>query len=393
MTEKNDGQIANQPTSLSDRVRSLRLPERSGPAPRRRSWLPWSLAVLLAASTAALGFHALSRPSADQDKQVDKDARLSSAAEPSYNESGETVVTESKGNIIPIHQIQVSPKISGMVTDLDIIEGKWVAKGHVLAKLEDIDYKADLDHAEGALAEARQNVAELTIFREKEVEQMKARWAEANFQKKQLSLDRDRSIRLRGNALAERDFEQADSSYFAMLSHERSLWFDYELLKHGPRDSRIRAAEKRIAQAQADVNKTRWRWENCTIKAPIDGTILTKKAEQWNIVNPIAFNISASLCEMADLREVEVDLNIQEREIAKVFKNQRCKIRPEAYPDRVFEGFVSRRMPVADRAKGAVTVRVKLEFSREEAKQQMTDDPPLKPEMGVIVSFYKKGKN
>ena len=393
MSEKIDGQLTNEPASLSDRVRSLRLSERSAAGPRRASWLPWGLAALLAASTAALGFHALSnRPGGDQDRPVDSDTRLSSAAQPSDNDSGETVVTESKGNIMPVHQIQVSPKISGMVTDLDIQEGKWVRKGHVLAKLEDIDYKADYDHAVGALAEARQNLCELKDFRDKEIEQMKARWEEASAQKKQLGLDRERSLRLRGNALADRDVEQADSAYFAMVSHERSLWFDYELLKHGPRDSRINAAERRIAQSEADLRKAKWRWENCTVTAPIDGTILTKKAEQWTIVNPIAFNISASLCEMADLREVEVDLNIQEREVAKVFKGQRCKVRPEAYPNMVYDGYVSRRMPVADRAKGAVPVRVKVEFTKKQAEDQMTGDPPLKPEMGVIVSFYKGKK-
>jgi hypothetical protein len=79
-----------------------------------------------------------------------------------------------------------------------------------------------------------------------------------------------------------------------------------------------------------------------------------------------------------------VDLTIQERDVAKVFKDQRCKIRPEAFPERIYDGFVSRLMPIADRAKGAVPVRVKVAVPRKE------EGVYLKPEMGVIVSFFKK---
>ncbi|MFO0880463.1 MAG: ABC transporter ATP-binding protein [Gemmataceae bacterium] len=92
------------------------------------------------------------------------------------------------------------------------------------------------------------------------------------------------------------------------------------------------------------------------------GAILSKKAELGNIVNPSAFSsgISASLCEMADLTRLEIDLSIQERDIASVKVGQPCLIMPEAYKsDREFlarhpqgyYGDVSRLMPTADRAK------------------------------------------
>jgi hypothetical protein len=100
-------------------------------------------------------------------------------------------------------------------------------------------------------------------------------------------------------------------------------------------------------------------------------------------VNPIAFNGSFSLCDMADLSDLEVDLAIQERDVARVHKGQPCEIRSEAYPKRVYQGFVSRLMPIADRAKGAVPVRVKLTVPAEE------EGVYLKPEMGALVSFLR----
>ena len=98
-------------------------------------------------------------------------------------------------------------------------------------------------------------------------------------------------------------------------------------------------------------------------------------------MNPIAFNGSFSLCDMADLSDLEVELYVQERDIARVFVGQQCKVRAEAYQDRTYDGVVSRLMPIADRAKGAVPVRVKLTVPADE------EGVYLKPEMGAVVTF------
>jgi hypothetical protein len=88
---------------------------------------------------------------------------------------------------------------------------------------------------------------------------------------------------------------------------------------------------------------------------------------------------------MADLSNLEVDLSIQERDIARVFRDQRCIVRAEAYPERAYSGVVSRLMPIADRAKGAVSVRVKIRIPAAE------EGVYLKPEMGAVVTFYAAG--
>jgi HlyD family secretion protein len=85
---------------------------------------------------------------------------------------------------------------------------------------------------------------------------------------------------------------------------------------------------------------------------------------------------------LADLSDLEVDLTVQERDISNVFKGQRCVVRSEAYPDRLYQGMVSRLMPIADRAKGAIPIRVKLTVPRDE------EGVYLKPEMGAVVTFY-----
>ena len=88
---------------------------------------------------------------------------------------------------------------------------------------------------------------------------------------------------------------------------------------------------------------------------------------------------------MADLSDLEVELNIQERDVSRVFKGQRCKVRADAWSDRVYDGYVSRLMPIADRAKGAIPVRVKVSVPAEE------EGVYLKPDMGAVVTFYARG--
>jgi HlyD family secretion protein len=377
----------DRPASLAERVRSLRLPEHvNKPRPKGGSTLPWVLCALLALSTAGLGVYAFSPKTTDTpgDSPETTAARLSTGA--GVVASSGDVVLESKGYIIPAHQIQVSPKVSGMVTELSVVEGKWFEKGEVLAELEDIDYKADADRAQATLEMAKHRLVELQRNQPDEIRQAEADMAESQAQLKMLKLEWERNRRLltANTALAMRDYEQAESQYRAMERHVQRLAVTLDVARNGPRLDRIRAADAEVRQAQADLDKARWRLENCKVVAPISGTILTKKAEKGNIVNPIAFNVSASLCDMADLGDLEVDLYIQERDIAQVEKEQKCRVAAEAWPNRPpYKGVVSRLMPTADRAKGAIPVRVKVDVPRDEAGVF------LKPDMSVIVSFLK----
>lgn len=59
-------------------------------------------------------------------------------------------------------------------------------------------------------------------------------------------------------------------------------------------------------------------------------------------------------------------------------------IRSEAFQDHPYDGYVSRLMPIANRSKGSIPVRVKVLIPRELVGVH------LKPDMGAIVAFYKK---
>jgi HlyD family secretion protein len=381
---------------LRQRVRSLRLPQQASEGSRTGRWLPWLLCLALAASTGYLAYRQFIEPkpslSASSPSAASKapasptnSANPTTAAAAPAAPSG-TVVLEWTGYIIPAHQILVSPKVNGMVVKLRITESQLVKKGEVLAELEDTEFRADRDRAKAMLESARQTCSELERgYRTKEIDQSRAELAEAQAQRVQLEADYKRTTELlRRKVVTQEAYETALSKYEAIERRVQRLGLALKLMEEGPRIERIKAARAQVAQAEAEVSKAQWRLDNCIIRAPISGTILKKNAEEGSLVNPIAMQGFYSLCEMADLSDLEVELSIQERDVSKVSKDQRCQVRAKAYPDRVYEGFVSRLMPTADRSKGAIPVRVKVKVPAAE------EGIYLKPQMEAMVSFLKK---
>lgn len=388
------------PPPLSERVRSLKLPDHATGHRGGSSWLPWILCAVFAAIACGLGFARFGEDKDYQDylelkKTVGDPVAALKAQNPETplksNEPAKgQIALSAKGNIIPISLIQVSPKVGGMVIKLYITEGMRVPKDFLLAELEDIDYKADYDRAVANVGAAQRRHDELWKYRDVEIKQAEADMADSKAQRDQLYVDYKRSEQLKNsNALPAKEFEQAESAYKSMDFRTERLKLAYDMLIRGPRDERIAAAKAEWDQAKADLVKAEWRLGNTKVKAPIEGTILTKKAEEGNMVNPSAFSngLSASLCEMADLANMEVEVPVAERDIGKVFDNQACKLYAEAFPERVYQGIVTRRMPTADRSRSVVPVRVKIFIPHEEAGQY------LRPEMGAFVTFLNEKAN
>ncbi len=371
---------ADDSSALHQRVLSLRLPQQE---PSRGSGgvkVAWALVIVLAVVVGVLAALLLQRGSPEARAPISQEQP---SAEAQTASSG-NIALDSKGYIMPVQRILVSPKVSGMIVKLDILEGRRVKKGAVLAELEDVDYQAALRHDESALEGARQRLAEIVAMRPNEIGQAKAEVERAKPDLAQLKADYERSRELftHQNAMSRLDYELAESKYRQADQHLRSLEFALAMLEKS-RGNKVAAAEADVRAAEADLAIARWKLDNCKIRAPISGTVLKKNAEEGNLVNPIAMNGSFSLCDLADLSDLEVELTIEERDISKVAPGQKCKVRTEAYPDRIYEGIVSRLMHIADRNKAAIPVRVKVTVPREE------EGIYLKPDMTAMVSFLK----
>lgn len=383
---------------LRSRVQSLRIPEnqkRSG----GRGWL-WFLILLLLGSNGYTGFRlyrllqssgepqagsATVAPSSSPEATTGESA-AATIAPPTQSASKSLIALESRGYITPARQILVSPKVSGALLTLNIEEGQRVTKGEVLAEIETTEYKAEFDRQTALLAAARQRLLELeTGTRPEEVSQAEAELSEAQTELGESERQYKRQLQLsKQSAGADTNLTQAETNYHTQQRRVERAKLALELLKKGPRMERIEVARAEVQQVQADLDRAVWRLGNCTIKAPISGTILRKNSEEGNVVNPVAFNGSYSVCEMADLSNLEIELKILEADIKKIRVGQRCTVTADAWPDRKYEGRVDRLMPIADRAQGAIPARVKVQVPTEE------EGVYLKPEMSAVVTFLNE---
>lgn len=399
--------------SLDARVRSLKIAKEDRLDNQRSgSWFPWILVIALGIVCTWLAYRddkiaslvGFTRPT---DEQKIADTPPTPAANVSTKPAPTTATTaaksptpssgndapsgtsnpialESRGYVIAKHQVLVSPQVSGRIVSLNIEEGRRVIKGDVLAEVERTEYQADVEQMRGILMRNKAELSELeTGARPQEIAGATADLQEQEELVVQLESQYKRlKEAIKSNSISMTEFEQAQSSFFSTRKRVEKLRQSLDMMKEGPRKERIEMAKAAIIQAEANLIKSEWRLDNCTLRAPISGTILKKNAEQGNLVNPVAFSGSTSVCDIADLSDLEIDLNIQERDISKVFAGQLCEVRSEAYPKRVYQGTVSRLMPIADRAKGAVPVRVAVRVPEEEQGAY------LKPEMSAIVVFF-----
>jgi multidrug resistance efflux pump len=164
------------------------------------------------------------------------------------------------------------------------------------------------------------------------------------------------------------------------------LRHQHAMMKDGWRKEDIRKARHALEEAKARLASAEQDLQWTTVVAPIRGSILVKRAEVGNTVRPEAFSngLSASLCDMADLTKLEVDVDVSERDLNLVFKGQECEIRTEAPSDTVYKGRVVRLMPEANRSKASISVRVQIDVP--------PGDQHLRPEMRARVTFLAREK-
>jgi len=379
------------PEALSERVRALRLPVPEEPPSTLGRRLPWLLTVVFMGTTGLLGYVAWFRSPQTQEAPVPAGQEIPPGTlwfEPAPAPKEGEMVLQTKGYIVAKHQILISPLVSGRILRLNCDEGQRVQKGELLVELESTEYEAEYQRALANVEAAKQRYLEQQRYREEEIRQAEAELAEVQHQLAQAEDDSRRAQDLFSRGIiTQQEHDSAVRQAETLRQRANRMKAALQLLQKGPREERRQAALAELQAAQAELARAKWRLDNCKIYAPLTGTILKKNAEQWNLVNPLAMQGSYSICEMADLSQLEVELTIPERDIAKIFEGQLCKVYAEAYPEdmfpeRVYAGRVSRLMPIADRAKGAIPVRVEFRVPPDEQGKY------LKPEMGAMVTFY-----
>ena len=140
-----------------------------------------------------------------------------------------------------------------------------------------------------------------------------------------------------------------------------------------------------IDQARGGLNYAQTELDNTIIKAPVTGTILDRNVEKGEFVtNGFVGDKGAKgyLVTMADLNDLQVELDISQNDFPKLGPRQKGVITTDAYPDRKYQGAIEQVSPEADRAKATVQVKARV----------LNPDDYLRPDMNATVSFYNDVK-
>jgi RND family efflux transporter MFP subunit len=251
----------------------------------------------------------------------------------------------ANGYVVARTKAAVSAKIPGRLASLTVSEGSQVAQGDVIARLESADYAAAVAQAEAELASARATLIELTADRD-ELAREFTRVSTIHAQN--------------ANLISQQEVETADSR-----------------ARQGA--ARVNAQEARVDASAAGLQLARANLDNTVIRAPFTGTVLRKEAEVGEVVAPSVGGglTRGAVVTMADLRTLEVEVDVNEAYIARIKSGQQARITLDAYPDTSFRGAVRQVVPTADRQRATVQVKVAI----------LDHDPRILPEMGAKVDF------
>ncbi len=256
-------------------------------------------------------------------------------------------VLDATGYVVARRQATVSAKTTGKVVAVLIEEGMLVSEGQLLASLDDSIPRAQLALSASQLEAARSGLEELRVA----------------LRQAQLDLKRTRGL--------------ADRNLASQADLDRD-GLDVEALQ-----ARLDRAGKDILVAESNMAVQRQLLDDMEIRAPFAGVVIAKAAQPGEMISPVSAGggfTRTGICTIVDMDSLEVEVDVNEAYINRVFPSQPVEVTLNAYPDQTFPAAVIAIIPAADRNKATVRVRVAL----------LERDERVLPDMGVRVAFLEE---
>jgi RND family efflux transporter MFP subunit len=257
---------------------------------------------------------------------------------------GREALLNASGYVTPRRRATIAAKITGRVTGVFFDEGTVVKEGQLLATLDDSDVQKALASAKADRESTEASIADLQV------------------QLKNANIELHRADQLQKAGVQTQ--EQLDNA---------SMNADSLKAKIDVARAQVAAAASRILEAQQAV-------DNCTIRAPFSGIVVSKDAQVGEMVSPISAGggfTRTGIATVVDMNSNEIEVDVNESYIARVHDGQKVTAILDAYPDWEIPSHVRTIIPTADRQKA--TVKVRISFDKL--------DPRILPDMGIKVTF------
>ena len=270
-------------------------------------------------------------------------------------------ITESvnaSGKVYPEIEVKVSPDISGEVVNLFVEEGDKVTKGQVLAKIYADIYSTQRDQVTANVNQS-----------EAQYENVKAGLSglKTSYENTKTTYERYKKL-LEDKIVSRAEFEQTEQSYRSAESNYLSA---QQSIKSS--QAQIQGVRAQLSRAEKDLART-------TIVAPMDGIVSSMGVKKGERVVGTAQMAGTEMMRVADMKSIEVRVDVGENDITKVKIGDTALVEVDAYNKRKFKGIVYKIANPVSALSGTSAsstevanykVHIRLEPSLQETKKEM----------------------
>ena len=337
--------MATPPTSLKPDLSSLRISDTKRTNPRsgkRWIWISVFVVFLCLAAGAAFAF-----------RNRRAEVEVATATKPVTGPAG---VLNASGYVTPRRRATIAAKITGRVTGVYFDEGTRVTEGQLLATLDDSDARRALDSAK-----ADRDSQQAAIL--------------------------DYQVQLKN---AEIELHRSQQLVKAGVSTQEAL--DSATMTADSLRAKITLAKQQVVASEARIKEQQQAVDNCTIRAPFAGIVVSKDAQVGEMVSPVSAGggfTRTGIATIVDLHSNEFEVDVSEAYIARVFDKQAVNAVLDAYPNWTIPAKVRTVIPTADRQKATVKVRISITEPDHKTLYDPAKDPRILPDMGVKVTFLE----
>jgi HlyD family secretion protein len=225
----------------------------------------------------------------------------------------------SSGKLFPATELEITSNVSGTIIELFVKAGDLVKKGQILAK---VDPEALVSIVERAEAATEGSKAQL------EAVKAQKKQLEAQFDNTKIIFERNKKLYEEG-IVSKAEYQAAEASYNTSKANIEAAI------------QNILAAEFTVKSSEATVKEQKKNLSQTRIYAPIAGVVSTLYKKQGEQVVGTAQMAGTPILKIANLKTVEIRVDVNERDILNTIIGDSAEIELDAYPDRKFLGIVT----------------------------------------------------
>ena len=263
----------------------------------------------------------------------------------------------ANGDIAPLMQVDLFPKVSGYLEKISVQMGDSVRQGQVVAQIDRAEFLEKVREIDAKVAQAKAQYEELEAgtrvedIREAEeaVKQAQSRFNNAKLQRERILALYNRQV------ISKKELDVSEMDYNVTEAQLAGAEQRLKSLKEGARPEARAAALGKLKEMEAILAQEQIRLQNTQIVAPFSGEIVRRNVDSGALVSP-----STPLVTLVHLETLKVVANVLEKDIALVKVGMKVKVLPEAYPDKPFEGTIVRINKALDLATRTLQAEINI---------------------------------